>query len=199
MFLIQKTLERVLVTKYYFVKKITFHLYCALLKNYGLLLHNIKVKSLAWKISAFRGGERSCLRLSYSLFKGLAGYFIGYLRNLQAGNLFSSASSDDALQNRIFLILILFALRSFRLRTVSVPELWACLYCFYWQIIYITKILMSRWITCRVIHGLHPFLPLKKNHNILTYQQIFHSYFHWNTSTTQKKKKNLDELVLSVL
>lgn len=110
------------MTKYYFVKKITFHLYCALLKNYGLLLHNIKVKSLAWKISAFRGGERSCLRLSYSLFKGLPGYFIGYLRNLQAGNLFSSASSDDALQNRIFLILILFALRSFRLSTVSVSS-----------------------------------------------------------------------------
>jgi len=55
------------MTKYYFVKEITFQLHYALLKNYVLPLHNIKVKPVAWKISAFNVIEKSCLELSYAM------------------------------------------------------------------------------------------------------------------------------------
>lgn len=90
-------LQRVLMTKYYFVKEITFQLCYALQKNYMLLLHNIKVKSAAWKISVFK--RRAVWSFSIQcMFKSLAGYFTGYLRYLQTGTVQLSHTTLSRMQ-----------------------------------------------------------------------------------------------------
>lgn len=158
-----------------------------LLKNYGLLLHNIKVISLE-NFCIQRWREELSEALLFSAQKsGLVFHWIPQESSGWQFVLFifirqRSLEQDIFLYSHFVCPEKLQVEHSFCSSTISMSL--SLLLTNYLH----TMILMSRWIICSVIDGLHPFLPLK-NHNVLAYQQTFHSYFHWNTSTTEKKKK----------